>query len=266
METKQKVRWQGISGSTLKFLAVVTMLIDHVGLAVLERVLECMRQAGERGPQYDELYYMMRTMRDIGRFAFPIYCFMLVEGFEHTHSRWKYAARLGAFALISEIPFDLAFSSRVLEFEYQNVYFTLAIGLVTLIVLDKIHHWDICAGNPGNLQAAALLKTFLASLTAVGGMLLAELLRTDYDWRGVACILILYFLRKRRIWQLFATYAAFAVLLGEIVALPAFLALALYRGKKGFSGKAFFYGFYPLHLILLYLTCVLMGIAYIPAV
>lgn len=262
METKQRVRWQGISGSTLKFLAVVTMLIDHIGLAVLGRMLVCMRQAGEMGPQYYELYYMMRTMREIGRFAFPVYCFMLVEGLEHTRSRWKYAARLGAFALISEIPFDLAFSSQVLEFGFQNVFFTLVIGLVTLIVLDKIHQENLC---PGNLQAEALLKTVLTFLAASGGMLLAELLQTDYDWRGVACILILYFLRKRRIWQMLAAYAAFVVLLGELSALPAFLMLALYRGKKGFSGKAFFYGFYPLHLILLYLTCVLMGIAYIPA-
>ena len=255
METKQKVRWQGISGSTLKFLAVVTMLIDHIGLAVFMRL----RLAGRDSQELLNIYH---TMRDIGRFAFPVYCFMLVEGLEHTRNRWKYAARLGVFALISEIPFDLAFSSKVLEFRFQNVFFTLAIGLVTLIILDKIQHENLCPGNP---QAAALLKTVLASLTAAGGMLMAEFLRTDYDWRGVACILLLYFLRKRRVWQLLATYVAFVVLLGEIVALPAFLMLALYRGKKGFSGKAFFYGFYPLHLILLYLTCVLMGIAYIPA-
>lgn len=256
MEAKQEVGWQGVSGSTLKLLAVITMLIDHIAAAVLFR----MWRVG-RGSQ--ELIEMYRLMRDIGRFAFPVYCFMLVEGLEHTRNRWKYAIRMGVFALVSEIPFDLAFSSKVLEFGYQNVYFTLTIGLVTLIVIERIESGDIWRTDP---MKAALLKTVLTVLAAAGGMVLAALLRTDYGWMGVACILILYFLRRSRVWQLCAGYAAFVLLLGEFAALPAFVLLSLYRGKRGFSGKPFFYGFYPVHLILIYLACVLMGIAYIPAI
>lgn len=256
MKTKTENRWQGISGSTLKIFAVVTMLIDHIAAAVLVRML----YAGWGGQELPAVY---GVMRQIGRTAFPIYCFLLVEGLEHTRSRWKYAARMAVFALLSEIPFDLAFSSRVLEFGYQNVFFTLAIGLISMILIDCVGRRIFC---PEHYAADGLVKSVLTAFVALGGMMLAALLHTDYSWMGVACILILYFLRRKRGWQLAAGYAAFVVLLGEITALPAFLLLALYRGRKGFSCKYFFYGFYPVHLLLLYLTCVIMGIAAYPAI
>lgn len=256
MDGKQENRWQGLSGSTLKLIAVITMLIDHVALAVLRR----MAQTGGAGTELQVTYDLMR---DIGRIAFPIYCFMLVEGLKHTHSRWRYAARLWAFALISEIPFDLAFSSKILEFGYQNVFFTLAISFVTMIVLDEVNGKVFFAGDG---QANNYVKMVVSLTAACCGMLLALFLRTDYSWMGVACILVMYFLREWRGAQLAAGYAAFVLLLGEIVAWPAFLALALYRGRKGFSAKYFFYGFYPMHLILLYLICVIKGIALYSAI
>ena len=250
MEAVKEKQWQGVSGSTLKLLAIVTMLIDHIAATVLARMLQAEADY--------ELYTVYYAMRQIGRIAFPIYCFMLVEGLKYTHNRWRYAARLGIFALLSEIPFDLAFSSEVLEFGYQNVFFTLTIGLVTLIVIEEIAKRQCGPDNKGLPTAAGLALTVLASAAGMG---LAALLQTDYGWRGVACILILYFFRGRRGLALVMGYVAFVLFLGEIAALPAFLVLALYRGKKGFSCKYFFYGFYPLHLLLLYLTCVLMGIA-----
>lgn len=256
MEAKQECGWQGISGSILKVIAVVTMLTDHIAAVVLVRVI--LASGGSR-----DLYEVYNIMRQIGRTAFPIYCFLLVEGLEHTRSRWKYAARMGGFALLSEIPFDLAFSGKVLEFRYQNVFFTLAIGLLSMIVIDTAGRRVFC---PENRTADALTRGALIISASLGGMALAAFLQTDYSWMGVACILLLYFLRGRQGWQLAMGYAAFVLLLGEIAALPAFLLLALYRGKKGFSCKYFFYGFYPVHLLLLYLACVLMGIAAYPAV
>lgn len=250
MEAVKEKRWQGVSGSVLKLLAVVTMLIDHIAATVLARMLQA-------GADF-ELYTIYSAMRQIGRIAFPIYCFMLVEGLKYTRNRWRYAARLGIFALVSEIPFDLAFSSEVLEFGYQNVFFTLTIGLVTLIVMEEIGKQKN-APDGGGMPAAAGYA--LMALTAVAGMLFAAFLRTDYGWCGVACILVLYFFRGKQGLALLMGYMAFVFLLGEIAALPAFLALALYKGKKGWSCKYFFYGFYPLHLLLLYLTCVLLGVA-----
>lgn len=248
-------KWQGVSGSALKMFAVITMLIDHIAATLLMRMLQA-------DGSY-ELYVVYSAMRQVGRIAFPIYCFMLVEGLEHTRSKWRYAARLGGFALLSEIPFDLAFSSKVLEFGYQNVFFTLVIGLVTMIVLGELERWSFCTDN---YYVRIMIKGALTVLVSGAGMGLAMLLRTDYGLLGVACILVMYFLRRRKWLELTGGYIAFVVFLGELAALPAFLALACYRGKKGFECKYFFYGFYPVHLLLLYLTCVLMGIAAYSAV
>lgn len=238
----------GISAGTLKIIAVITMLIDHVAAAVLLRYIYA---TADR-----ELIPIYNAMRQIGRIAFPIYCFMLVEGLERTHSRGKYLARMVGFALISEVPFDLAFSSQVLEVGYQNVFFTLVIALAAMVGMEQIRE----------SVKLPILQIGLIALTVAGAMVLAGIMQTDYDWRGVCCILIMYFLRHCRRAELIAGYAAFVVLLGELTALPAFIALAFYRGRKGFSAKYFFYGFYPIHLLILYFVCMIIGIASIPAV
>ena len=116
----------GLTGSTLKLIAIVTMFIDHVGAAIVARILLQYRAdipvitAICGVMDYHTLYVVYMTLRTIGRIAFPIFCFLLVEGFLHTRDSRKYAMRLGIFALVSEIPFDLAFSSALLEFEYQH--------------------------------------------------------------------------------------------------------------------------------------------------
>lgn len=125
---------RGISGSTVKLVAIITMFIDHFAAAVLARVL--IFQIHSYGEWSDPLYDIYQIMRMVGRLGFPIFCFLLVEGFEKTGSRTKYAFRLGLFALISEVPFDLAFSAKILEFKYQNVYFTLFLGLLALCAFD----------------------------------------------------------------------------------------------------------------------------------
>ena len=122
---------KGFSGSTLKLIAIITMLIDHIGAAVIARLLI----AGQGSELLYKIYYAMRA---VGRVAFPIFCFLLVEGFFYTGSRKKYALRLFGFALLSEIPFDLAFSGKILEFGYQNVFFTLLIGLLTIMLFDEV--------------------------------------------------------------------------------------------------------------------------------
>ena len=118
----------------------------------------------------------------------------------HTHDVKKYAMRLGLFALISEIPFDLAFSSKILEFNYQNVFFTLFIGLLTMIAyraVEEKEEWN---------QA---LKVILYILIVAAGMALAYFLKTDYAEKGVFCIMVLYIFRKKKMWQLIAGCASF---------------------------------------------------------
>ncbi|MCH5341052.1 MAG: conjugal transfer protein TraX [Acetatifactor sp.] len=131
-ETSTSQEWEGgISGSTVKLVGIITMLIDHFAAAVLLRYMYA-------GGWSDRMYALYTILRLVGRLGFPIFCFLLVEGFEKTRSKTKYALRLLLFALISEVPFDLAFSAKVLEFGYQNVYFTLFLGLLALCAYDYL--------------------------------------------------------------------------------------------------------------------------------
>lgn len=215
---------KGLSGSTLKLIAIITMFIDHVGAAILEQL-----------PTFYTDVTIYRTdlvLRYIGRIAFPIFCFLLVEGFLHTHNIKKYALRLLGFALISEIPFDLAFKRQVLEFGYQNVFFTLFIGLLTLIAIKHFEKNNVMK----------ILSMFV-------GILAAQFLHTDYAGFGVVFILLLYILRDKMILR---NVVCSIAILWELTAPIAFIPISLYNGKRGIQLKYFFYVFYPAHLLLLY--------------
>lgn len=139
---------KGIPGSTLKIIAIVAMFLDHFGAMVLEMYLAknntmiVGQGIGELGIQEQSIYSVVELidviLRLIGRFGFPIFCFLLVEGFQYTSSVKKYALNLTIFALISEIPFDLALKHQWYAPEYQNVYFTLLIGLLTLTAMKYL--------------------------------------------------------------------------------------------------------------------------------
>ncbi|MBQ6875773.1 MAG: hypothetical protein IJN46_06025, partial [Lachnospiraceae bacterium] len=120
----------GLSADALKWIAMVTMFIDHLAYTSLNPY----------GPHYVEMYTVMRT---IGRIAFPLYCFLLVEGFMHTGNYRRYVLRIGLFALLSEIPFDLALMDSVLEFRSNNVFFTLLAGLLLIWGISRME--TLCA-------------------------------------------------------------------------------------------------------------------------
>lgn len=139
ISSPQTEKAKGISGSTIKIIAVAAMLIDHAAAAVLARYLVAgINEAAVMGnamgwvEENALLYTVYSVMRAIGRLGFPIFCFLLVEGYQRTGDVKKYALRLGLFALLSEIPFDLAICGTPLHFGYQNVYFTLLLGLLAL--------------------------------------------------------------------------------------------------------------------------------------
>ena len=114
-------RQGGLSGGSLKLIAIGLMFLDHVGAVVLERMLlaaglgeaATSEQVTAFLAQNGTLYWADFALRMAGRLAFPIFCFLLVEGFLHTRSVKRYALRLGAFAIISEVPFDLATSGAI---------------------------------------------------------------------------------------------------------------------------------------------------------
>ena len=222
----------GISGSVLKHLAIISMYIDHSAASLLSRYINLNQNtmSVERYQMLRSLYFYMRR---IGRLAFPIFCFLLVEGFLHTKSASRYARRLFLFALISEYPFDYALHHGQSFLTKQNVYFTLLIGLLVLI---------------GIRELSGRIPLQLAVMSA--GMIAANLLRTDYSYKGVFIIEMLYIMRYSRFWQS-ACGAAFMNFYEKMPTPLAFIPIYLYNGKRGRQHKYYFYIFYPAHLALL---------------
>ncbi len=230
---------KGISADTLKWIALITMLIDHTGASILEKI-----------PQYttvDWVFQLDMTLRLIGRIAFPIYCFLLVEGFYKTRSRKKYALNLFIFALISEIPFELSFMGG-LDIGFHNVYWTLLLGMLLMMTLEEIK--ARCA-DKYNLLA-------LLALAILAGT--AQLVYTDYAAIGVMLIFILYQTRDNRKKQSILGAVAMCY---EITAPISFILTYNYNGQRKLRKYAFtkylFYAFYPIHLLLLYFVRLLIS-------
>lgn len=249
---------KGITGSTLKLIAVITMLIDHIGAVVVERALMQSNKTGLLN--YDELYILDLVLRSIGRVAFPIFCFLLVEGFMHTKSVWKYAGRLALFAFVSELPFNLAFKGVLIEGKmvgsYQNVMFTMLIGFLVMIALDYIKKAETesrFSFNIKNKLAIKMIPIILMAVVIALGIILAEVLNTDYAGKGIIAIVALYLFRKNKFNQATAGVLAFS---WEFPAPIAFLPILAYNGQRGMNLKYFFYFFYPIHLLVLYYVAI----------
>lgn len=226
-----------ISGSTLKIFAIITMMIDHTGAAVIGPL----RYSSPEGMRqfFTALYPVTRA---IGRLAFPIFCFLLVEGFIHTRSTVKYALRLFIFALISELPFDFALADRLFSWHHQNVYFTLLIGLLVMMGVTYFEQ------RPAKNAPQRWFFLLMEALILAGGLYLAQRMYTDYGFKGVFLIEVLYFLRFDR--RLQSVFGAIAIS-WENWAPLSFILVWFYNGTRGKQMKYFFYWFYPVHLIVL---------------
>ncbi len=225
-------KYRILSGSMLKLIALITMILDHVTHILLEPMDFANQPLFSGAPESLTLYQLGRL---IGRTAFPIYCFLITEGYRYTHSRRKYGLNLLIFALISEIPWNLEHTGT-LRFEKQNVFFTLLLG-----------YWCICVYEHFQKNKRAMLLSLLG-LTAA-----SVILHADYGYGGMGFILLLYVLREQRILQaLLGTF----MLSSAWKTLPAFLLINLYSGKRGFIhgklSKYLFYIIYPLHMLILY--------------
>ena len=232
METEQG-KWKILSGSALKLLAIVSMLVDHLAAFLWYDEPWCTAAWFSIGHREMSAYALMRMF---GRIAFPLFAFLIVEGFQHTRNRKRYGIQLLIFALISELPWNLVHGGQ-LFYRGQNVLFTLLLGYLGLCALERFRDDK---------------KKLLASL--LGLLVVSIVLRADYGCSGYGFILLLYVLRNQ---QLVRAIVGCCVLGSRWVACTAFIPIALYNGKRGFVrgpvGKYFFYLFYPLHLLIIYL-------------
>ena len=246
---EEEAKKKGLGSNLLKLIAICLMLMDHTAVVFQQEIVNAFGNG-------DSVYFWMRTL---ARVAFPLFAFYIAVGAQYTSNILKYMRRLAIFALISEIPFDLAFNGSFLEFTYQNVFFTLLLGLFCIFCYQKLQ---------GVLYGLPALPITIAV------MWLAEcVLKTDYGAMGVLAIVCFYFARKApKVAQIFA-FPAICLLLtvyplvdgllpyrvvfneAELFAVAAFPLMLLYNGEKGFHiNRWFFYVFYPAHLLLLALV------------
>lgn len=223
----------------LHLLAMGLMLCDHICLALMPGRL---------------------WMTCVGRLAFPIFAFLVAEGFVRTRSRARYARRLLIFALVSEVPFDLLAAGRPVYPFHQNVLWTFLIALGCMQLLE----WAKADPRPA-------ARFVLGAGAVLGGFLAGTAFMVDYFGPGVWTVLVFYFFRgdgwRQRLGQLLCLLFLNGWLLAGQTVLPGGLALPiqafavlalpfiwLYRGRQGPHGRAvrwLFYGFYPAHLLVL---------------
>jgi hypothetical protein len=251
-EGKKSGKTKDITAATLHILAMVFMLMDHMWATVFpaQSWLTC-----------------------VGRLAYPIFAFLVVEGYFHTHSFRCYLLRLLLFAAISEFPFDLMYDGSMFYPFHQNVLWTFLIALLCIrlmeLLRDKYNRWVYGIG--------CVAISFLGYLLGTLGMV-------DYYGSGILIVLVFYFFRRRRwycllgqiitlsyinIWMLQGRYYPITIsgrtfdFYQQSLALLALIPIWLYHGRQGHHSKGFqytCYAFYPFHmLVLALLSIIAMG-------
>lgn len=249
-------RFRVLDGFTLKWIAVISMAIDHFGSIVMDGVLAPYRVNGAIRFTADMRFFIRsapmikQVCEALGSVAFPIFCFLLVEGFLHTRDRVRYGLRMGVFAIFSEVPFNLAHNGTIFYPGLQNVMCTLCIGIFLLLLIDAIDQ------NRSRFSQPKIAVPALKAVSVLAAMGLSYLIRSEYVFLGILTIALLYLLRKNRYWQLLGFAPLLVASPWILLALPA---VALYSGRRGRGSKYFFYVFYPAHFLLF------AGIAYLLA-
>lgn len=219
METLKKINF---SGTQLKIIAVMCMLLDHVG---------------------DVLFPKVTILRIIGRISFPIFAYLIAEGMVHTSNWKKYMLRLLIFAIISEIPFDLMTSGKIIDWSNQNVLFTLFLGGAT-IALFKTQQ------TIGYIGAGIII-------------LLGNTFGVDYGLAGILLVLVIYILNRDDVRWGACGIAVWCLCFGgmEYWGMLSCLFILRYNKERGYNTpvlKYGFYAFYPIHMLVLYLVSILV--------
>lgn len=216
-----------MSSFILKIIAIITMFCDHLGYAI-----------------YGKFSYF----NYIGRLSFPIFAFGISEGYLHTRSKKNYLMRLFLFAIVSQAPF--MFFNSIFQTKFSlNIFFTLLLGLVAIIGYEQCKN-----------KAIGLLLVTCLGLTA-------DTLQMDYGYLGIFMIFIFHVFKENKILMnlsfiglCLVKYIPLYIKSNFYYASCTALSLVfinLYNGKKGKDTKYLLYGFYPVHLMLLYVFHIL---------
>ena len=225
-----------LDGTMLKIIAMVSMVFDHAG---------------------DMFFPDVLWPRMVGRLAMPLFSFCIAEGYIHTRDKNKYLLRMCIFALVSEVPFDLAFEGNI-NLTHQNIMLTFAIAILALRLFDLIR------GSKKDSGKYSIGRTILGSLVVIAMAGVSLAVKADYTIFAVISVFLFYILKDTRIYIRSGVGVAFLALTRTVGYYCAtgfsIIPLLLYNGKKGKGLKWLFYAFYPGHLLLLYvLKLVLIG-------
>ena len=232
--------FQFLSGAGLKLIAIISMLADHVNKALIYPYLES---------NHGFLAFISDVFDIIGRIAFPLFCFMLVEGYFKTRNRKKYLLNLLLFGVISEVPFDMFTTASFFNMNWNNVMFTLALVLVTVWIIDTLKE---------KMQKRPKALWYLVSILIVLGRCCVSMsLSLDYEHHA---ILIGYFFYLFHDMPVFAIPFGYASMFKEPWALLGFGLTLTYNGERGKQHKMLYYWFYPVHLLILGLLRLYLGI------
>lgn len=234
-----------VTADGLKIFACVAMLIQNIGIAVVENGLIRLDQYTQEGLSRaletdSDLMFLAGVgsiMQLIGGMAVPVFAFLLVEGFRKTSDYRKYLLSIAAFAAISEVPYDLAMNQKFMDFSSQNALWSMAISLLMLYFLKMMKK------KKGAVSAAA------QALIVLCAVIWASLFRTQYG----LCIVLL-----AAVFYLFYSRNVLKTVLGIIVSLLyvtgpiSFYGIWCYNEeRKNILPKYAYYAFYPLHLLIL---------------
>ena len=230
------------SGAQLKYIAFLSMLIDHVNKALMYPLLT----------EHGFLRYVSDVFDILGRVAFPIFMFFLVEGFFKTGNRFKYLLNLIAFGIISEIPFDLFQSAVLFQPNSNNVMFTLALALVMIWVIDELK-------VPKSYIISPVLWFPVSIIIVITTCLLSMIWGLDYEYHGILIAYFFYIFRNNQILSIIGGYLS---IVKTPWALLGFGLTLAYNGERGKQNKILNYLFYPVHLLILGLLrlCFKIGI------
>ena len=243
-----------VTGYLLKYIAMVSMVLDHINMVVIRHgiyrpwMLEEGYYCFDTVPSwFSGVHVLYRIFDILGHMAFPLYAFLLAEGFIHTRSRRRYLLTLLTFALLSEPIYNLAHYQSFFGAQLQNVLFTLTIACGQLWLLSLL--------EKKQLTGFTLWAWRTAILIGAGGLALA--IRSEYVFLGTLACALFYLLRHAGAWRLLGLLPLTVVSPWILLDTPL---LFFYGGQRGRRGrKYFFYLFYPVHFLLL------MGLAALAA-
>ena len=235
-----------LSCNALKLVACIFMLIDHIGYGIIHNYM-VVHGMDLLPDTYKTLNTVYEIFRGVGRLAFPIFCFFLVEGFLRTSNVKKYAIRLFVFALVSEIPFDLGLYGAMFKWDHQNIILTFFIALLMLISIRYLESNVLALSRP------VVYLTLFCAVVAFAD--LAYILKTDYSWKCMLLVAVLYFFRKAGTARLLCGAVSTC---WEKYAPISFLLLYFYDPSVRPKHKYAFYIFYPLNFIIIYIIAKLI--------